>query len=111
MDTFNELQEMLSRLDVMLKTLKQRGNAFANAEHDYQIAKRVAILKLMDEGGKVTLVQQIARGIPSVAKLRLQRDIAETEYKSIQEAINVYKLKCRLWESQLEREWSHAGKV
>lgn len=40
-----------------------------------------------------------------IAELRLRRDTAKVLYLNAQEAINVFKLQCRLVEAQLKREW------
>jgi hypothetical protein len=53
----------------------------------------------------VTIISDLCRGDPDVAKLRLERDIALTVYESAQEAINCYKLQIRILDSQIEREW------
>ena len=52
--------------------------------------------------------RDIAKGEPDTAKLRLDRDITESLYKSCLEGINVYKVKLRVLENQLEREWGQA---
>ena len=49
--------------------------------------------------------QKTSKGEEEIARLRLERDIAESLYESAQEAINVQKLKIRVLENQLSREW------
>lgn len=56
----------------------------------------------------VTIISDVCRGEPEIAKLRLERDIAETVYKSALEAIQSYKLQIRILDAQVEREWSRA---
>lgn len=53
----------------------------------------------------MTILSDVCRGLPLIAKLRLHRDIAEAEYKAAQEAIQVYKLQIRLLEAQIDREY------
>ena len=53
----------------------------------------------------VTLIQQVVYGIPEVAELRFKRDVAETMYKVSQESINTLKLKIRVLDAQIGREW------
>ena len=57
----------------------------------------------------VTLINQIIYGVPEVADKRFKRDIAETMYNTNQEHINATKLKLRLLESQVSREWSNVN--
>ena len=44
-----------------------------------------------------------------IAKLRMERDIAEALYKSALEAINIYKLKVRIMENQYDKEWGNTN--
>ena len=54
----------------------------------------------------VTLINQIIYGVPEVAEKRFKRDVAETIYMTNQEHINATKLKLRILEGQVNREWS-----
>lgn len=107
MDLFNELQTKQSQLNVSIKKLRETGSNYAKAERDYKILLRQEVLKLRDEGQAIGVISLICYGIPSVAKARFDRDVAETIYKANQEAINTLKLEIRLIESQLSREWSN----
>jgi hypothetical protein len=107
MDLFNELQTKQSQLNVSIKKLRETGSNYAKAERDYKILLRQEVLKLRDEGQAIGVISLICYGIPSVAKARFERDVAETIYKANQEAINTLKLEIRLIESQLSREWSN----
>lgn len=106
MDLFNELQTKQSQLNVSIKKLRETGSNYAKAERDYKILLRQEVLKLRDEGQAIGVISLICYGIPSVAKARFERDVAETIYKANQEAINTLKLEIRLIESQLQREWT-----
>jgi hypothetical protein len=66
---------------------------------------RKKILEERAKGTPVTIISDVCRGDPEVAKLRLERDIAKTVYESAQEAINGYKLQIRILDAQVEREW------
>ena len=107
MDLFNELQTKQSQLNVSIKKLRETGSNYAKAERDYKILLRQEVLKLRDEGQAIGVISLICYGIPSVAKARFERDVAETIYKANQEAINTLKLEIRLIESQLSREWNN----
>lgn len=58
-------------------------------------------------GQPVTHLLDIAKGEEDIAKLRMERDIAESLYDSAVEAINAQKLKIRILEGQLSREWGN----
>lgn len=108
MDLFNEIEELIKKLNVSINSLKNNGRALAEAEKEYKITLRQEALKLReDKKMPVTLINQIIYGIPEVAKKRFERDVAETMYNTNQEFINTTKLKIRVLESQLNREWGN----
>lgn len=108
MDLINDIQMLMEELTISIKKLRQTGNALAEAERDYKITLRKEALKLrVEKDMPVTLINQIIFGVPEVAEKRYKRDIAETIYNTNQEHINATKLKLRLLESQLSREWSN----
>lgn len=108
MDLINDIQMLMEELTISIKKLRQTGNALAEAERDYKITLRQEALKLRVENDMpVTLINQIIFGVPEVAEKRFKRDVAETMYRSNQEHINATKLKLRLLESQLSREWGN----
>lgn len=105
MDLFNELQAKTKQLEMSIKTLRQSGTNYAQAEKDYKILLRQECLKLRDEGMAIGMIDKTCYGIPSVAEARFKRDVAEAVYKANLEAINSIKLQMRLIENQLSREY------
>ena len=105
MNLVQEQHELLNKLAVHIHDLRQRGLAFANAECEYKIALAQKVTELRAEGMAVGIINQIVYGQPEVAKKRLERDIAQTMYEVAKEAINGTKLKIRITENQLEREY------
>lgn len=106
MDLFNELQVKTKDLEVSIKTLRQSGTNYAQAEKDYKVLLRQECLKLRDEGMAIGMIDKTCYGIPSVAEARFKRDVAEAVYKANLEAINSIKLQMRLIENQLQREYN-----
>ena len=104
-DLIQEIGAKSALLDAAIKQLGIRGKAYAQAEHDYRVAMRKKVREEREKGTPVTIISDLCRGDPDVAKLRLERDIALTVYESAQEAINGYKLQIRILDSQIEREW------
>lgn len=108
MDLINDIQMLMEELTISIKKLRSTGQALAEAERDYKITLRQEALKLrVEKDMPVTLINQIIYGVPEVAEKRFKRDIAETIYNTNQEHINATKLKLRLLESQLNREWTN----
>lgn len=108
---YQELDTKTHLLDVAVKELRTRGTAFAQAEHDYRVAKAKAILEERAKGTPATITADIVKGREDIAKLCFERDCAEVVYKSAMEAINTMKLQLRLIEAQISREWGQAQRM
>ena len=106
MDYVNEILEKSRTLDACIDQLRDYGMKLSSAEKDYKITLRQEALKLRaEENMPVTLINQIIYGVPNVAQLRFDRDVKEAIYQANLEAINSTKLKLRILENQLNREW------
>jgi len=109
MDLYTELRQLTDQLEISIKSLRKTGTAYAQAEKDYKVLLRQECLKLRDEGMAIGMIDKTCYGIPSVAEARFKRDVAEATYKANSEAINSIKLRMRLVENQLQREWTNTG--
>lgn len=107
-DLINEIGAKTALLDKAITQLGVRGRTYAQAEQNYRIALSKKILEGRAEGMPVTILSDVCRGDPEIARLKLERDIAETVYKSAMAAIQAYKLQIRILDAQIEREWSRA---
>jgi TRAP-type uncharacterized transport system substrate-binding protein len=105
MDLYEELQSKTKQLDISIKSLRQTGTDYAQAEHDYKVKISQKVFEMKDNNIPATLINLGIYGIPEIARLRLDRDIKEVIYKANQESINSLKLQMRLIESQLSREF------
>lgn len=112
MDLYEQIQNYIAQLDVSVKQLRKSGSNLAEAEQKYKICLREEALKLRAEKNMpVTLINQIIYGVPEVARLRFDRDVKEAIYQSNLESINSTKLKLRILENQLSREWGQASRT
>lgn len=111
MELYEEIQQLIKELDISVRNLRKSGTKYAEAERNYKIKLRQEALKLRaDEKMAVTLINSIIYGVPEVAELRFERDVKEAVYKANQEAINSIKLKLRILENQLNREYTNSSK-
>lgn len=104
-ELINEIGTKSALLDKAIGQLGTRGRAYAQAEHDYRVALRKKILSERDSRTPVTIISDICRGDPEIARLRFEKDVAETMYDAAKEAINGFKLQIRILDAQIEREW------
>ena len=107
MELYEELDYKNRQLDQAIKVLRKNGIELAKAESEYKTELTKEVLRLKDEGMAVTLINLIIYGQPSVATLRLKRDIAKSTYDANEEVINILKLQIRIISNQLEKEWSN----
>jgi hypothetical protein len=105
---WNEVEQALNDLKSCVSEYKKYNYDYAIKERKYRVALSQKLTELRAAGEKVTHLADIARGIPEIAQLRFDRDIAEGLKKSAEEGINYYKIKVRTLEGQLQREWGQA---
>lgn len=109
MDLYEQITKFINELDFSVRELTKNGTNLAEAEQKYKICLREEALKLRSEKNMpVTLINQIIYGVPEVARLRFDRDVKEAIYQANLEAINSTKLKLRILENQLNREWGQS---
>ena len=104
-DLISEIGAKSSLLDAAVKQLGVRGKAYAQAERDYRIAMARKVMEEREKGTPVTIISDVCRGTPEIAKLRFERDCSEVVYKSAMEAINAIKLQIKILDAQVSREW------
>ena len=109
-DLYEEIQRLMAELTASIRKLRDNGAKLAEAERDYKLTLRQEALRLRAGDMPVTLINNIIYGVPEVAEKRFKRDVAQANYDANKEHINVTKLKLRLLEAQLNREWGAAGK-
>ena len=106
MDLFSELTKMQHELDISVKQLRTSGKDYATAYTEYRVALAQELVKLRDEGTPVTLCSDLARGKREVAEKKFQEISKEAIYKANLESINSLKLRIKIIENQIEREWN-----
>ena len=107
----NELNDLCAKLTVSGRQMAKYGRELAEAERDYKICLRQEALKLRSGGEAIGMIDKTVYGIPEVAELRFKRDVAKTMYQTAQESINTLKLKIRILDAQIAREWGSAKSI
>lgn len=107
MDLTNELNNLISKLDISVKSLRKTGSEYAKAYTDYRVALAKELMILKEEGYAITLAGDIARGKPEIAKLKFKEISSEAIYKANQESINALKLQIKIIQEQINKEWSN----
>lgn len=105
------IEECMRLLDLALKEAKTRGNLMVERECQYYTAKATECFELLEAGHANTFIQQVIKGRPKVAEAMQLYHAAEVEYKNANEAVNVFKVKLRVLEAEMEREWSQTSRM
>lgn len=109
MEEYQKLEELNNLLTSALSEYKKRGQDYAKAYKNYRVKVAQKLLELKAEGMPVTISYDIARGNEEVAKAKEQEIITECLYKSCQEAVNVYKLKIKILQAQINNDYGNGG--
>ena len=105
MEELQKLEELNNLLTSALSEYKKRGQDYAKAYRDYRVKVAQKLLQLKAEGMPVTISYDIARGDEEVANAKEQEIITECLYKSCQEAVNVYKLKIKILQENINKDY------
>ena len=105
-DDLRTLHDLGDALQEELETCRTSGIQLAENESEYRVALRSEMLKERAKGTPVTIIGDVCRGEPNVSELKLRRDCAEATYKASQEAINVHKLRMRVLNDAVQRDWN-----
>ena len=107
MDLQAQIEEKIRELDISVKQLRTSGSNYAKSYSDYRMELSKELLRLKDEGMPVTIAYDVARGKPSIAKLKFNEIKDEAIYKANIESINAIKLQIKILAEQINREWSN----
>jgi hypothetical protein len=105
MDLYSELLKMQHELDISVKQLRTSGKDYATAYTNYRMALAKKLVEVRNDGTPVSLCSDLARGDREVAKYKFEEISKEAIYKANLESINSLKLRIKIIENQIEREW------
>ena len=104
-ELITQLNDLNIQLSQGIRLMGRYGREYAQAEHDYKIELAKEAIRLREKDIPVTMIQLRIYGTGDVPKKRFERDKAEVMYDTAKENINAIKLKMRLLEAQIDREY------
>ena len=105
-DLWREARGLMAELDAELERYRTSGAALAENERAYRAALAKETLFLREDGVPVTVIGDIAKGSERIADLRCARDCSQAVFDASGEALNVLKLKLRVVNDEMGREWN-----
>ena len=103
LQAINELNDLTLAMSKKIDLLRDYGVKLANAKHDYNVELGKEIMRLRSEGAPATLVEKLAKA--KIAKVILNMDLAEVMHDTQREDIMATKLKIRVLQEQINKEW------
>lgn len=97
-----EIENLRADLKNSVDELKKAGYERAKAEYTYRVALAKELLIQRDRGLPATLVNDISRGNEGIAKLKFNRDYADTIYEATLERLRAIKIELGIVERQIE---------
>jgi len=105
----DEITQKREEITSAIQIMKKRGIDLAEREAEYKKALAKMILLEREKGIPVTIINDICRGDPKIAQVRLERDIAEVLYKTAHEKVLAVKVELHILENQFEMEWKNSS--
>lgn len=105
-DLYNAYTKSMESLKIANKVIVERGQAKAEAERLYRIARAKESLILQAEGKAISIINDLVRGNEIVADLKMKWDIAESNYESNMEYIRMCKIEINSIGRMMEAERS-----
>lgn len=103
---YEDILKKITILNNKIDELAEAGETKSRAEANYRVALASFMAQEIALGRKVTVLGDLARGQKNIASLRLNRDMKQVIYDSIQERIYAIKTEIRLLETMLKLEYN-----
>lgn len=97
-----EIENLRKDLNNIIKQLNKAGYKRAKAEYAYRVALAKELLIQRERGLPATLTNDVAKGNENIAKLKFNRDIADTAYEATLEKLRAIKIELGIVERQIE---------
>ena len=103
---YQDLEDVQAELFAEVGKMEQAGVQLARNEAEYRKELAKEMLRRRADGMAVSMLSDVCRGDARIAGLKLQRDCSDAIYSASKERINVLKLRLRILQAQMKREWS-----
>lgn len=109
MASWNELDAGISYLLERTEDMRKSGQAAAKADADYRAIKATAILEEKAKGTPATLCRDVIFARKDVQDALMERNCTRAVYEADRESINTMKIKLKITDAQLARDWQASG--
>jgi len=109
MEILLEINEIRQAIDQGIAALKRRGIAFVEADNAYKVAYSKKLLEQREAGVPVTIIENVCKGFPDIAKLLTERNMAEMLYKVADQYVMAKKAELKVLQDQYSVEFRHGS--
>ena len=109
MATWNDIEAGIAYLKERTEEMREHGKDAAMADAAYRAIKAKAILEEKAKGTPATLCRDVIYARQDVQEALLNRNCTQAVYEADKESINTMKLKLRITDAQLARDWQAGG--
>ena len=109
MSYWSEIEAGIAYLQQRTEDMRKSGTEAAMADATYRSIKATAILEEKAKGTPATLCRDVIYARKDVQEALLNRNCTQAVYEADREAINSMKLKLRITDAQLARDWQASG--
>ena len=109
MANWTDIEAGIAYLQQRTEDLRTSGTNAAVADATYRAVKAKAILEEKAKGTPATLCRDVIYDRKEVQEALMDRNCTQAVYEADREAINATKLKLRITDAQLARDWQAAG--
>lgn len=107
--SWRELTDGVAALSRRTEDMRNSGMRAAEADAAYRAKKAVAILEEKAKGTPATLCRDVIYARKDVQDALMERNCTQAVYEADREAINAEKLRLRIYDAQLARDWQASG--
>lgn len=109
MSNWNDIETGIVYLQERTEEMRTSGRNAAVADAQYRALKATAILDEKAKGTPATLCRDVIYARKDVSDALMKRNCTQAVYEADKEAINTMKLKLRITDAQLARDWQASG--
>ena len=109
MASWQDIEAGIAYLQERTEEMREHGQAAAMADAEYRKRKAIAILDEKQKGTPATLCRDIIYARPDMQEALTERNCTQAVYEADRESINTMKMKLRILDAQLARDWQASG--
>ena len=109
MSTWSDIESGIAYLEQRTEEMRESGRRYYTADAAYRAVKARAILEERQKGTPATLCRDVIYARRDVAQALTERNCSQAVYEADRESINTMKLKLRIHDAQMSRDWQASG--